>query len=300
MFRRAILSFVFFSIPLWHAKAANIRSHLAHVEEQQRSLAWVQCAVEDVLGANQTLHNKEALCVNGQPYFYNHFCDLHYEAYPTNGTCHKELVDSAGDDCHLHMQNDGNLVFYDGLKNPLWSSHTKGENATVYVDTAFDQLLIQVPVLEQGTPEVAKAGVQNISVPVDQGQRKLVVDQTELIDCKVNELQRGTTLKSTEYVCDDTNNTGAFLGIDSAGCLVSGTVLSDIVGNVTTTQTITERISTKCCWSAYLQIHSDGNLVMYDKNVEVLWESDTRGGNSSVSFDPITNMPYIYTPVYSC
>lgn len=61
------------------------------------------------------------------------------------------------------------------------------------------------------------------------------------------------------------NNTGAFVGIDSAGCLVSGTVLSDIVGNETITQTITERISTKCCWSAYLQIHSDGNLVMYAK-----------------------------------
>lgn len=298
-FKTALLCSLFVFVPQWYVEASNIRAnaHIEPVEEKERRTQWsVQCTKEDVLSTNERLYNEQAVCVHGEQYLYNNHCELHYDANDYYGDCHKELAETSGDDCYLNMQDDGNLVFYDGRKKPVWASDTRGRDAEVYVDTTFNQLLVQVPLHSLGhhrsraLAEVHEEEGEDSYVPVDQGERK--ERQTEKIDCVDDKLERGTTLERGEYICDDfDDDTASYVGVDSSGCLVSGTVWT---GNV-------RRISSRCSPSAYLQMHSDGNLVLYkNRSGGVLWESDTRGRKSYVAFQSITHTPYIYTPLYSC
>lgn len=283
-FYRAILLSSIHTVS-WSVGASNILrpsstdESLNMIKEKTKS---GRCSKDEFLHTNQRLEEDETLCNYWEDAFLeNYDCELHYNN--EYNECHEELAEVSGNGCFLAMQNDGNLVYYDQRSRPVWKSDTRGKHAELNLDRD-GTLIVQVPV--GGDRE------ENESVViVQQNRRKAEI--TERKNCKDTRLKRGTTLRRNDYICDLYGRdhwedpVGAYLGIDNSGYLVTG-ACSDCSK---------KRVSSKSSSSAYLQIHSDGNLVLYGSE-GVLWESETRGKNSYVECEG--SMAYIRTVIADC
>eukprot|EP00594_Rhizosolenia_setigera_P004726 CAMPEP_0178940128 /NCGR_PEP_ID=MMETSP0789-20121207/624_1 /TAXON_ID=3005 /ORGANISM="Rhizosolenia setigera, Strain CCMP 1694" /LENGTH=267 /DNA_ID=CAMNT_0020619107 /DNA_START=584 /DNA_END=1384 /DNA_ORIENTATION=- len=166
--------------------------------------------------------------------------------------------------CNLTSDNSwnhylGNIVFYDGRLNTIWNTRTRGDSARMHMNSDGN-LFLHVPVVPS----------QN------QRPRSSSSSSYRQKNCNGSKFEHGDKLKKNEYICD--NKSDSYFGINDDGNLVYSRC-DDCDQAV-----IPESYSALYSPDPYVQIHSDGNLVLYDSRARMLWESETRGKSSWVGF----------------
>jgi len=240
------------------------------------------------LETNEMLHPGDYLCNSYQDAFFKltNSCELHYDDIYFD--CFDELAEADIDDdydCSLVMQDDGNVVLYNARRKAVWKTKTRGKNGQLFMSNN-GEVVLQVPIASNIDSRSRSSPVMEKDDTKEKEDNTRKEPVARGIDCYSDTLEHGDKLRLLDFIC--AYHDGPMFGINREGYLVAR-ACRDCDDHY-----ISRRYST----SGYVQIHSDGNLVFYDENARVLWESETRGENSWVGF--VDSSVYVQTVVAGC